>query len=79
MKKLVAWVQTKQNRLVSRNVIRNILHNCKISWKKCKKLLAKRDANKRAGYMQRFHELFDQLWQNEILLVYVDESALATQ
>lgn len=74
LKKLVAWVNARQNRPVSRNVIRNILCKFKLSWKKCKKLLARRDAKKRAIYMQRFHELFELMRQNKILLIYVDES-----
>jgi transposase len=73
LKKLVAWVESNQKITTCRNTIRKLLHKCKLSWKKCKKLLAKRDPLKRSKYMILLQELYEQVKDRKILLVYVDE------
>lgn len=45
-----------------------------LRWKKCKKLLRKANATQRAAYMTLFRTLFTRLRQDDITLVYVDES-----
>ena len=51
-----------------------MLQKAKLSWKKCKKLLGKRNPQKRAEFMARFLGIYDQVMRNEIVLVYIDES-----
>lgn len=63
-----------QHRRVCRNTVRKLIHNVGLSWKKCKKLLGKRNAAKRAGHMEQFHALYGRLTRGEICLVFVDES-----
>ena len=45
-----------------------------LSWKKCKKLLGKRNPHKRAAFLTRFIGLYERVTRREVLLVYVDES-----
>ena len=71
---MVALIGKTQDRFVCRNTIRKILRQGKLSWKKCKKLLGKRNAEKRAEHMEKFHKLYDQMFQGKIKLIYVDES-----
>ena len=54
---MVALIGKTQDRFVCRNTIRKILRQGKLSWKKCKKLLGKRNAEKRAEHMEKFHKL----------------------
>ncbi len=51
-----------------------LLHEADLSWKKCKKLLGKRNAAKRAAFMARFHELYAEVARGDVLLLYIDES-----
>ena len=51
-----------------------ILHGAGLTWKKCKKLLGKRDPQKRSDYLERFRELYEQVIRGEVVLIYVDES-----
>ena len=51
-----------------------MLRAAKLSWKKCKKLLGKRNPQKREAFMERFLKLYHQVALKEIVLIYVDES-----
>jgi hypothetical protein len=51
-----------------------MLHAAKLTWKKCKKLLGKRNPQKREAFMERFLKLYNQVAIEEIVLIYVDES-----
>jgi hypothetical protein len=68
------WIKASQNRSVCRNTVRKLIRNGRLSWKKCKKLLGKRNPQKRADHMKKFHELYDRMIRGEIQLVFVDES-----
>lgn len=74
LKKLRRWVATKLERPVSRTMLRTILKAAGLSWKKCKKLLAKANAAKRAEFVHQFQTLYERLCQGEIRLVYIDEA-----
>jgi transposase len=74
LKKLACWLGEKYQRVASRNAIRRVLREAGLTWKKCKKLLGKRDRQRRADYLERFRELYEQVRRGEVVLVYVDES-----
>jgi transposase len=74
LKKLRQWVSQALHREVSRSMLQKMLHAAKVSWKKCKKLLGKRNPHKRAAFMERFLGVYEQVQRNEIVLVYIDES-----
>lgn len=74
LKKLQCWVKQVFQRDISRSALRTLLRRNGLSWKKCQKVLKKADPQKRAAFMQRFQELYKQVRQQEILLIYVDES-----
>lgn len=68
------WIKESQNRSVCRNTVRKLIRNRRLSWKKCKKLLGRRNPRKRADHMKKFHGLYDRMIRGEIQLVFVDES-----
>lgn len=51
-----------------------MLHAARLSWKKCKKLLGKGTPEKRQAFVERLQGLYDQVRNNEIVLLYVDGS-----
>jgi transposase len=67
-------VADKLGKPVSRNTLRTILKAAGLSWKKCKKLLAKADATKRAEFVQHFQTLYERLCAGSIRLVFIDEA-----
>lgn len=73
LKKLRRWVATQLGRMVSRNTLRTILKQAGLSWKKCKKLLAKANAHQRAEFVQHFQDLYARMCRGEVRLLYVDE------
>jgi transposase len=73
-KKLRQWVKQVFACDVSRTLLRQILKDNRLSWKKCQKVLAKASPEKRAAYIQEFQTLFAQVCQEEVRLVYIDES-----
>jgi hypothetical protein len=74
LKKLRRWVASQLNRQVSRNMLYTILKAAGLSWKKCKKLLAKADPAKRAEFVQQVQTLYERLCRDKIRLVFVDEA-----
>lgn len=74
LKKLTHWVASKLGETVSRTTLRRILRATRLSWKKCKKLLAKADPEKRAAFIEQFLTLFERMCRGEIRIIYVDES-----
>lgn len=66
-------MEEQLGRRVSRNTLRTILQAAGLSWKQCKKLLAKADPEKRAEFVAHVQALFECLCRDEIVLVYVDE------
>lgn len=59
--------------MASRNSIRHVLRQAKLSWKKVKKLLGKAKPEKRAAHIQELLQLFLGVRDGDILLIYVDE------
>ena len=74
LKKLRAWVAERLGKVVSRNTLRAMLKAARMSWKKCRKLLGKRNPEKRAAFLERFSKLYEEVVRREVVLVYVDES-----
>ena len=66
-------MSTKLGRKVSRNTLRTILKTAGLSWKKCKKLLAKADPQKRQLFVEQFQALYQRIFEDEVLLIYIDE------
>ena len=73
LKKLREWVARKLGRRVSRNTLRTILNSAGLSWKKCKKLLAKADPEKRQAFIEEFQSLYERMCKGEVVIVYLDE------
>ena len=76
LKKLRRWVADKLGQSVSRTTLRSLLKQAGLSWKKCKKVLAKAKPAQRAEYVQRFQDWFEQVCQGKLRLIYVDEAHL---
>ena len=74
LKKLRQWLINLSGRPVSRNTLRTILKQAGLSWKKCKKLLSKANAARRAEFVAQFERLYEQMCQGEVRLIYIDES-----
>lgn len=74
LKKLRRWVKQVWQQDVSRNLLRKILKQNDLSWKKCQKLLKKANPAKRQAYIQAFQEQFEQLCREQIRIIYIDES-----
>jgi transposase len=60
-------------RPVSRNTLRTLLKTAGLSWKKCKKLLAKADPKQREDFVTQFQKLYEQMCQADVVLIYLDE------
>lgn len=74
LKKIVQWVETSFSRSVSRNTVRNILKQNGLSWKKCKKLLAKANPEKRAAFIEQFQAMYQEMCAEKATIIYIDES-----
>jgi len=58
---------------VSRNTLRTILKAAGLSWKKCKKLLAKANPKKRERFVEQFQSLYERMCNDEVVIIYLDE------
>jgi transposase len=74
LKKVRRWLQQRFACAISRTALRTLLRQNGLSWKKCQKLLKKANPAKRAAFMQEFQVRFAQVRDEQIRLVYVDES-----
>jgi transposase len=74
LKKLRRWLQQHFACTISRTALRTLLTQNGLSWKKCQKLLQRADPEKRAAFMQEFQVHFAQVCDEQIRLVYIDES-----
>jgi hypothetical protein len=74
LNKVRRWVKQVFQCEVSRNVLRRILKQGRLSWKQCEKVLKKAKPAQRAAYIEQFQALFEQVCQEEIRLIYVDEA-----
>ncbi|NJN81523.1 MAG: IS630 family transposase [Caldilineaceae bacterium] len=73
LKKLQRWVATHLGRRISRSALRTILRSAGLSWKRCKKLLAKANPAARAEFVEQFQALYERMCRGEVVMVYVDE------
>jgi DDE superfamily endonuclease/Winged helix-turn helix len=73
LKKLKQWAFETFGRVAGRNGIRRVLRQAKLTWKKVKKLLGKAKPEKRAAHVDELRELFAEVCDGEVVLVYVDE------
>lgn len=74
LKKLRQWVGKALRRTVSRSTLQKMLRAARLSWKKCKKFLGKRNPQKRVAFLERFLSVYDRVIHREIVLLYIDES-----
>lgn len=74
MKKLGCWAESTLGLRAGESTLRRIVRAAGLRWKKCKKLLRKANATQRAAFMALFQTLFAGLRQDDITVVYVDES-----
>jgi transposase len=74
VKKVRQWVEQTFGCRPSRSTLRCLLRAACLRWKKCKKVLRKANATRRAAYMAHFQHLFERMCQGEVSVVYVDES-----
>lgn len=73
VKKLIQLVEAQSGKRVCRNTIRAVLRRAGLSWKKCKKLLGKANAEKRADFVVQLASMFDATCQEDAIIVYIDE------
>jgi len=66
-------VASKLGCQVSRNTLRTILKTAGLSWKKCKKLLAKADPKQREDFVVHFQRLYERMCQDDVVIIYLDE------
>ncbi|MCZ7568887.1 MAG: IS630 family transposase [Ardenticatenaceae bacterium] len=74
LKQLALWIEDDFQRCISRSALRRLVKAAGLSWKKCKQVLKKASRAKRAAYVECFERLWEQLCQEEIILISVDEA-----
>jgi transposase len=74
LKKVRRWVKQVFRCTVSRSALRILLKRKGLSWKKCQKVLKKAKAEVRATFIAEFQQVFHQVCQEEIRLIYIDEA-----
>jgi transposase len=74
VKKLRRWVKQVFDCEVSRRTLSKLLDANHLSWKKCQKLLKRANPAKRAAFIEAFQATYTQVCQEEIRLIYIDES-----
>ena len=72
--KVRRWVKQVFQCEVSRSLLRRLLKQGNLSWKQCEKVLKQAKPAQRAAYIAQFQALFEQVCQEELLLIYVDEA-----
>jgi transposase len=74
LKKVRRWVQQVLRCEVSRTTLRTLLKQKGLSWKKCQKVLKKAKPAQRAAFITEFQQLFSQVCQEKLRLIYIDEA-----
>ena len=74
LKKLRWWVQEQLERQISRTSLRTLLKQAGLSWKKCKKVLAKANPDRRVEFVAQFQTWFEQMHLGKLRLIYIDEA-----
>jgi len=72
--KLMAYVEQLLGHRPSRTKLRNLLRKHGLSWKKCRKVLRKANPEKRRVFIEQFQRLFEEVCQQETILIYIDEA-----
>jgi transposase len=72
--KLIEYVARLLGYRPSRTKLRRLLKGHGLSWKKCRKVLPKANPEQREAFIEHFSSLFEQVCQNETILLYVDEA-----
>ena len=68
------WLEDVKGTTISRTTLHQLLKEHGLRWKKCQKVLKKANPQKRAAFVQRFQELFEQVCRTEVRLLYIDEA-----
>jgi hypothetical protein len=74
LRKLLVYLARTWNHTISRATLHRTLVKLRLSWKRCARLLGKRNAAKRAAFLERFHVLYQEATNQETILVDIDES-----
>lgn len=74
LKKLQRWLKQVMYCVLSRSTLHRILRAAQLRWKRCQKVLKKADPQKRAAFMERFQQSYEQFCRQTIRLVYIDEA-----
>ena len=74
LKKLRRWVADKLGQSVSRTTLRSLLKQAGLSWKKCKKVLAKAKPAQRQQYIELLGDMFIQMCDGKAIIIYIDEA-----
>lgn len=74
LKKLRRWLKQVMDCELARSSLHRILCAARLGWKRCQKLPKKADPHRRAAFMQRFHQLYDEVWRLQTRLIYIDEA-----
>lgn len=53
LKRLVAWIESRFQRVCGRETVRRALHRLKLSWKKARKLLGRADPDGREAFVEQ--------------------------
>ena len=72
--KLIELVERMLSRRPSRTRLRTLLKAHRLSWKKCRKVLRKANPEKREAFIEQFRPIFEQVCENETILLYIDEA-----
>lgn len=76
VKKLLLWLESNYQRRVCRNTARTILKQKGMSWKKCKKLLARAKPEQRKQFVAQLGEMFEAMCAETAIIIYIDEAHL---
>ena len=68
LKKLQLWLEQTLDCDLARSALHRILCAAHLGWKRCQKLPKKADLHRRTAFMQRFHQLYEQIWWMETRL-----------
>ena len=74
--KIIELVKQMFERRASRTKMRTLLKRHGLSWKTCRKVLLKADPEKRKAFIEQFQLVFEQVCQNQVILLYIDEAHL---
>lgn len=74
VKKVRQWLKETFGRDLSRSTLNALLKKKGLSWKKCQKVLKKANPSQRAAFVAHLQDLFEQVCEEEIRLIYLDEA-----